>query len=380
MKIIAYYLPQFHTIPENDEWWGKGFTEWVNVKKAEPLFKDHNQPRIPLHNNYYNLLDVETLKWQAEIAKKYGIWGFCFYHYWFGDKLLLQKPMEILLEHPEIDLPYCVSWANENWTNQWVSNSPKILIKQEYGDKDEWKNHFDYLLSFFKDKRYIKKNNKPVVVIYKPTNIEKINSMIDFWNTLARENGFEGICFMSQISYEAKEKFEYFKNIDYILDYQPTNTFIELTRTKNRFIRSIKNSIKKFALMFGLDIEGKKLGGLKRYEYSDIWKKIIDRKPQLPNSVPGCFVDWDNTPRKQNKGTVLLNSNPQNLKKYLKLQIDNCEKNYKKDFMFMFAWNEWAEGGYLEPDTVYEESYLQAIKEALEESNSMPDIAAGSNL
>lgn len=379
MKIITFYLPQFHTIPENDEWWGEGFTEWVNVKKATPLFKGHNQPRVPLDNNYYNLLDVETLKWQAEIAKKHNIWGFCFYHYWFGNKMLLEKPMELLLNNTDIDIPFCISWANENWTNQWVSNSPKILIKQEYGDEEEWKNHFEYLLPFFKDKRYIKENNKPVVVIYKPTNIEKINSMIDFWNGLARENGFDGICFMSQISYEAQEKFEYFKKMDYILDYQPTNTFIELTRTKNGFMRSVKNFIKKCALKLGLDIAGKKMGGLKQNEYSDIWENIIAQKPKFSNSVPGCFVDWDNTPRKKNKGTVLVHSTPEKFKKYFKLQIENCKKNYDKNFMFMFAWNEWAEGGYLEPDEKFGYEYLNMIKESLAESNEIEN-DCGSNL
>ena len=160
MKIIAFYLPQFHNIPENDEWWGDGFTEWVNVKKAKPLFDGHVQPKEPLNDNYYNLLDDNIKIWQAKIAKEYGVYGFCYYHYWFNGKLLLEKPMEQMLNNKKIDIPFCISWANEPWTKAWV-NEKKVLIPQSYGGVNEWKEHFDYLLPFFKDERYIKVHNKP---------------------------------------------------------------------------------------------------------------------------------------------------------------------------------------------------------------------------
>ncbi len=373
MKIITYYLPQFHRIPENDKWWGEGFTEWVNVKKAQPLFKEHYQPRIPLNNNYYDLTDVNTLRWQVELAKKNHIWGFCFYHYWFGEKMLLQKPMELLLENKDIDMPFCISWANENWTNQWVSNNPKMLIRQQYGDEKEWEKHFQYLLPFFKDKRYIKENNKPVVVIYKPANMECVNEMIQYWNVLAQKEGFSGISYCSQISYQAKEQKEYYKNIDYLLDYQPTDVFISMTATKNRTIKRIKQIIKKCALWFGIDLEGKKITGLQQYDYEDVWKQVLAKVPAETRCVPGCFVDWDNTPRKQNKGTVLIHANPEIFKKYFRMQVENCRNQYRKDFMFMFAWNEWAEGGYLEPDEKFKDAYLRAIKEVLEELNEVPE-------
>ena len=166
MKVIAFYLPQFHTIPENDEWWGKGFTEWTNVKAAKPLFEGHVQPRIPLNNNYYNLLDDEVMEWQVELARQYGVYGFCFYHYWFDGHMLLEKPMENMLNSDKINFPYCICWANENWTNAWTANGDvKTLIKQTYGDREEWERHFSYLLDFFKDKNYIKENNKPLFVL-----------------------------------------------------------------------------------------------------------------------------------------------------------------------------------------------------------------------
>ena len=165
MKIIAFYLPQFHSFPENDEWWGKGFTEWTNVKRAKPSFKGHYQPRIPLNKNYYNLTDVNALKWQADIAKKYGVYGFCYYHYWFDGHMLMEKPMEIMLQNKEVDLPFCICWANENWTKAWAQHSRKVLIAQTYGDKKDWEKHFYYLLPFFKDKRYIYKDGMPIFVI-----------------------------------------------------------------------------------------------------------------------------------------------------------------------------------------------------------------------
>ena len=192
MKIITFYLPQFHEIPENNEWWGKGFTEWVNVKKAQPLYEGHEQPRVPLNENYYNLLDPNVQVWQAKIAKEYGVYGFCYYHYWFNGKLLLEKPMENMLKNRDIDIPFCVCWANEPWTRAWVGET-KVLIPQLYGEKREWKEHFDYLLPFFKDSRYICDDGKPLVVIYRPEVIECLNEMLDYWNELAIQEGFEGV-------------------------------------------------------------------------------------------------------------------------------------------------------------------------------------------
>ena len=149
MKIITFYLPQFHTIPENDEWWGEGFTEWVNMKKAQPLYEGHYQPRVPLNNNYYDLSDPETMRWQVSLANKYGVYGWCLYHYWFNGKLLLEKPVENLLRDKSLNIHYCLSWANEPWTNGWVAEKAKVLIAQRYGREKEWKEHFDYLLPFF---------------------------------------------------------------------------------------------------------------------------------------------------------------------------------------------------------------------------------------
>ena len=216
MRVIAMYLPQFHRVAENDEWWGKGFTEWTAVRAAEPLFDGHNQPRKPLDENYYDLLKKSTMQQQAALMKTYNIFGMCFYHYWFKDgRKILEKPAENLLRWKDIDMPFCFSWANESWTrtwskfndntNAWSSIFEKgktdetdngILLEQKYGDEKSWYQHFMYLLPFFLDSRYIRIENKPVFVFYKPISITCLQTMILYWNQLACENGLEGIYFV----------------------------------------------------------------------------------------------------------------------------------------------------------------------------------------
>lgn len=368
MKTIAFYLPQFHCIPENDEWWGKGFTEWVNVKKAKPLYDGHYQPRKPLDDFYYNLLDEKTMKWQVELAKKYGIYGFCMYHYWFDGKLLLEKPVEKYLNDKSLDLPFCLCWANENWTNVWAAKDAQILIGQTEGNYEKWKQHFEYFLPFFKDDRYIKINCKPLLIIYKPDMFAKMHEMMSYWNELAVEAGLGGITYASQLMPNDMENSKF----DYHIEYQPTTEYIELTKTKNIFVKKIKNIIKKIAKkVIKKDLEGMKTAHLAKYDYDEMWERIINKKVLNEKMIPGAFVDWDNTARKKSRGYVIDGACPEKFKHYFKRQIINARDNYKKDMIFMFAWNEWAESGYLEPDKKYGYGYLQAVKEALEETNEM---------
>ena len=221
MKIIAFYLPQFHNIPENDEWWGNGFTEWTNVKKAKPLYEGHMQPRVPLGGNYYNLLDDNVKIWQADLAKKYGVYGFCYYHYWFNGKMLLEKPMEQMLANKEVDIPFCICWANEPWTKAWVGDERKLLIAQEYGQEEEWKQHFMYLLPFFKDERYITKDGKPLFVFYRPDIVPCMKEMIETWDKLAKENGLSGITFAFQSGDYDWNNSKEAKLFDYDIEFQP---------------------------------------------------------------------------------------------------------------------------------------------------------------
>lgn len=376
MKIITFYLPQFHEIPENNKWWGKGFTEWVNVKKAKPLFNGHYQPRIPENKNYYNLLNKTTIEWQANIAKKYGIYGFCFYHYWFDGHMLLEKPMEIFLNDKNININFCISWANEDWTNAWTDGDNKTLISQTYGFKQDWIKHFNYFLKFFKDDRYIKINNKPLLIIYRPELIGCLNEMLDTWNELAIKEGFDGIEFAYQ-----HYNFSTIKNKDdsrfsYQIEYQPQYCMKEI---ENRKLIIVLKKLKNKADIFFQKIFHKKIeissifkGNLKKYDYDELWNNILKRNPENKKNVPGAFVGWDNTPRKGTRGSVVINNTPDKFESYMIKQINNAKEKYKKDMIFMFAWNEWAEGGYLEPDEKYKFKYLQAIKNSLEKTNENP--------
>lgn len=385
MKTIAFYLPQFHAIPENDEWWGKGFTEWVNVKKAEPLYEGHYQPRIPLSENYYNLLDIDVMKWQVSLAKKYGLYGFCFYHYWFGGHKLLEKPVDAFLEHTEIDFPFCLCWANEAWTNAWVSSQNKVLIEQNYGSQQEWKEHFDYLLPFFKDKRYICVDGKPLMVIYRPELIDCLNDMLDYLQQLAKENGLAGLTFAYQQVFFAEQKDKDDSRFAYQIEYQPSYAWRDMDKGGHKFLSAAKKK-----LITGLENHWSKMSdkrkktcwgkafelvldrvrdihpqGLTIQNYDEVWKTVLSRKPTNEKSVPGAFVDWDNTPRRRQTGRVFEGASPEKFEKYMTIQIRRAKEVYHKDMLFLFAWNEWAEGGYMEPDEKYGHAYLEALHNAL---------------
>ncbi|HEL2315798.1 MULTISPECIES: glycosyltransferase WbsX family protein [Streptococcus] len=375
MKTIAFYLPQFHTIPENDEWWGEGFTEWTNMKSAKSLFAGHQQPRIPLDKNYYNLLDDRTMEWQVNLAKQYGLYGFCFYHYWFDGHMLLEKPMEQMLHNPNINFPYTICWANEPWTNAWKSDeNAKTLIAQRYGGKDEWKRHFDYLLQFFRDENYILVNGKPLLVLYRPEIVDCLNPMLDYWEELAKEAGFEGMCFAyQQVSYylsSGKDE----SRFTYRIEYQPGYARYDSQKNSGglksnllSFRTAIRDLVSRVDKKLGTNIVSKLTKNSLAFEdYDELCTAIINRKGEDEKSVAGMFVDWDNTPRRGNRGRVCLGSTPEKFKYYMTKQVKNVQETYQNDMIFIFAWNEWAEGGYLEPDEKNKYGYLEALKESLE--------------
>lgn len=382
MKIIAFYLPQFHNIPENDEWWGNGFTEWTNVKKAKPLYEGHMQPRVPLGGNYYNLLDDNVKIWQADLAKKYGVYGFCYYHYWFNGKMLLEKPMEQMLANKEVDIPFCICWANEPWTKAWVGDEKKLLIAQEYGQEEEWKQHFMYLLPFFKDERYITKNGKPLFVFYRPDIVPCMKEMIETWDKLAKENGLSGITFAFQSGDYDWNNSKEANLFDYDIEFQPPYASHWLYSNDGKIISALKKCRRLLAgwagKKFGIDLyrygtaQYKKMTGQTVANYDSMWQKIIEAKPVRSNSIPGAFVKWDNTPRHGERGQINVGT-PEKFEYYLSKQIKHAREDYHEDMIFMYAWNEWAEGGYLEPDEDDKYGYLEAIKRALEENNEFPE-------
>ena len=377
MKIIPVYLPQFHPIPENDAWWGEGFTEWTNVKKAKPLFDGHYQPRVPLNENYYDLTSLDTLKWQAELAKKYGIYGFCIYHYWFNGHLLLEKPMEMLLKHPEIDLKYCISWANHDWTDGWKSGEGRehILIGHDFDDEGDWVAHFNYMLPFFKDPRYITENNKPFMVIYIPNIIRKLEKMLETWTKLARKSGFSGLTYIYQSAMSCFDPSWDKHLFDYGLQFQPGFLDWKERSSTNawrwRLIKWLRPLKRKLSLNTSLR-KVSKIVSVRSYD--DAWEKILALAPEDKQpTIPTAFVDWDNTPRKGNDGSVFREATPEKFNKYLKRLIIRAKKVYNTDKIFIFAWNEWAEGGYLEPDEKFKFGYLEAIRDALVDTGEFPN-------
>ncbi len=364
MNIIAFYLPQYYAFPENDKWWGKGFTEWTNVKKAKPLYKGHYQPTIPLNNNFYCLEDVDVMRWQANLAKKYGITGFCFYHYWFGEgRQLMQKPVENYLAHPDIDFPFCLCWANHNWSRTWVGGDKDILMEVKYGDQEEWEKHFSYLLSYFRDNRYIKKDGKPILIIYQPQLINCYKEMICYFQDRAKEEGLKGITIIAQSMFENGSN-EIEEHINYKIEYEPNYSRERAWKHKRETLRycpkflidlylyKLKGIIKK--------ITNGKLCYYRTYNYDAIWNYIIKRPEHNSKLLPGAFVKCDVTPRRQERALIYKGDTPEKYRNYLQKII---EKNKSKsDLLFLSAWNEWGEGMYLEPDEKNGYGYLEATR------------------
>ena len=373
MKIIPVYLPQFHCIPENDEWWGEGFTEWVNVKGAQPLFEGHYQPRVPLDNNYYDLSDVETLRWQCKLAREYGIYGFCFYHYWVNGKLLLHKPMEMLLKHPEIDINYCLSWANHDWTDGWKASdrAPKILLAHDFDNEQDWVDHFNYMLPFFRDSRYMSDDNKPYMIIYIPNIIRKLSKMLKLWEKMAIEVGFDGLTFVYQSAASSFDPNWDRSNFSYGIETNPgyVNMYNGQGGIKYPKLMKYSRAIKKFfGIKRQLYLKKNDHQQVTKCDYDTTWENILKLRPKRPNMIPTAFVDWDNTPRHGKRGSVYLGASPGKFEKYFDQLIFNAKEYYKTDKIFVFAWNEWAEGGHLEPDEKFGYRYLEAIKKVLENS------------
>ena len=374
MKVIPVYLPQFHCIPENDRWWGKGFTEWTNMKSAQPLFEGHNQPRVPLDNNYYDLSDIATLKWQCELARKYGIYGFCMYHYWFSGKTLLEKPMEMLLAHPEIDIHYCISWANGEWRDAWKrkdTKQSKILIFDDYDDEQLWVDHFNYMLPFFKDKRYMREDGKPILVIYAPHLIPKLNKMLDLWDTMAKENGLSGLIYIYQSAASSLDRSWDRSRFTYGVEMNPGYAHVVGTLHHNqyklRLIKIVNHLKRKLNIKRSLYVSRSE-SQIKHVDYDQVWQKILSLRPEEgQNTIPCAFTDWDNSPRFGKNGIVYDGVTTQKFYHYFALLCQNAKKYYKSDKVFVFAWNEWAEGGYLEPDQLYGLGFLEAIKKVLDE-------------
>lgn len=376
VKPIAFYLPQFHAIPENDRAWGEGFTEWTNLKKAQPLFDGHEQPRVPLHGNYYNLLDDDVKIWQARLARAHGVFGFCYYHYWFGrGKMLLERPAEQMLENPAIDLPFCFSWANENWSRRWDGGQQEVIMAQDYGEESDWLAHLNYLLPFFRDERYITLDGAPVFLIYKPEEIPRLRDMIACWQREIRKHGFPGLCLMIQNPAWFLRPDYNKEGFAYQVQFQP---FFALGTRANGTARReamhrLHRALRSAGLAPAFDCLYAALREKRhrpqgepaqtRLDYDEIWSCIL-RSPSSPERIECAFTDWDNTPRKKN-GYMHLGASPEKFEMYMTRLLQKIRRSGQPPLVFINAWNEWCEGAYLEPDERHGYAYIEALSRAL---------------
>lgn len=365
-KLLAIYFPQFHRTPENDMWWGDGFTDWQLVRDAKPLFEDHYQPRIPLDENYYNPCEWSVLQSQIELARKFGVYGFMFYHYWFDGKLILEKPLETFRDNIDLDFPFCLSWANGSWTRQWIGNNEILLEQKHLVDETLWTKHFEYLLPFFKDRRAIKIDNKPVFCVYNPNLIQETRRMFALWDKLAKDNGLDGIYYIAMKNYEFADTgfLEYY---DGLMKFQPREANTSKKNKSRQKLMSIKwmrglpevvqNRINGFRLRF----KGKTIRPSNK-----IWEHIIDNAyindyPYDLDVYESAFFDWDNTARYRQKATIYTNLTMKEKERYM-LQLKTKAENANSPFIVFNAWNEWSESAYLEPDIKNGFSHLEIIR------------------
>lgn len=352
-KIIALYLPQYHPTKENDEWWGPGFTEWTNVGKAKPLFKGHYQPKVPKDLGYYDLRLHESRIAQAELANKFGVDGFCYYHYRFAKgKKLLEKPFEEVLTSGKPDFPFMLCWANESWHRKFWSADKVVgketLVEQTYGGTEDFTEHFYELLPAFKDSRYIKIHDKPAFMVYKPLEIPSVVDFIALWNELALENGLKGIHFIGHSLDAEKEK-------DSILDagFDAVNS--------NRLLNARDKSHSKFKAF-----TAKVLRRIFNLPFILSYKSVLENlthKEDYEQIVYPCILpNWDHTPRSGRQGFLLHNSTPSLFGKHIKNVFDAIKlKPIDDQICFIKSWNEWGEGNYMEPDMKYGTAYLEEL-------------------
>lgn len=384
-RIIALYLPQFHRIPENDLWWGPGFTEWTNVAKSKPLFRGHNQPRIPADLGFYDLRLPEIREQQAELAKEAGIEGFCYYHYWFGKgQQLLERPFNEVVKSGKPDFPFCLCWANHTWSNKtWKQKSAfqhdSILIKQEYLGIEDDTAHFYSLLPAFRDDRYMKIDGKLIFVIYDPYKFKNLPLFIQNWRELATKNGLKGFHFIgmtpSTLTFKTtnsgttyrvmpnlKSSAEVFQNLlDMGVD--AVNSFGK-RRGEMLYEGKYRNLVKTILRRCGIPF-----GNIK-YDYPRTVRNFFAPEDKWENVYPTILPQWDRTPRVASKDGIYINATPENFEKHI-LQAFSLikDKQPEHQILFLKSWNEWGEGNYVEPDLTYGHGFLKAIQNSIYKFN-----------
>lgn len=356
MEIIAFYLPQYHPTPHNNEWWGEGFTEWTNVAKAKSLYPGHYQPKIPSDLGFYDLRLAEVREKQAALAKAAGVTGFCYYHYWFGGgQKELELPFESVLKSGSPDFPFCLCWANESWHKKFwnkdgtMSAESKILAEQKYLGTHDNTDHFYYLLPAFKDSRYIRIGNKPIFMIYRPLSFPNVDKLIAEWNHLAKSNGLDGIHFIGY-SLHVGQEYDKIKSLGFDainscrLGYGNQTTLM-------RYLYRLTG------ILFNIP---------RIFSYKSVLKQLVGDEERRDDVYPTLIPNWDHTPRSGRRGYVYHNSTPAFFKRHAE-QVLRLVMHKKDKTIFLKSWNEWGEGNYMEPDLKYGKGYINALKDAITE-------------
>lgn len=354
IRAIAFYLPQFHPIPENDEWWGKGFTEWTNTAKAKPLFKGHYQPHVPADLGFYDLRCPETRIAQAELAKRYGVDGFCYYHYWFAGRRLLQRPFEEVVASGEPDFPFCLCWANQTWTGIWHGSPNRILMEQTYPGLDDHELHFRALFPAFCDARYITIDKKPVFIVYDPEDLSHSVRVTDFWRSMAVRAGLPGLFLLAV--HNSPEWNPHAAGFDGVIISRlpPRRFYMKQWVTWKEPVRKLKY----------WNADRRRLPTIHRYEF--VTRHLITDRVAGIESFPCVIPNWDNTPRSGENGLVMQGSTPGLFRRHLVRALERTNDNPNgRSIVFIKSWNEWAEGNHLEPDLRFGNGYLEVLREEL---------------
>ena len=374
-RVIAFYLPQFHPIPENDLWWGKGFTEWTNVAKAKPQFRGHVQPKIPADLGFYDLRLPEVREAQAEMARDCGVEGFCYWHYWFGNgKTLLERPFNEVLSSGKPDFPFCLGWANHSWSNKtWQKNTTfqkdTMFMEQLYGDETDYVKHFYTILPAFKDKRYITVDGKPLFFIFDPIGFPDLKKFTELWRKLAIENGVKGIDFVGKTA--SVGKFDKGVTHDYLSDARERYDSVlakgmDAVNSVN-LRRAELLAVGKYSKM--MDRLLNKLipsSKVEKYDYRKIIQHLLTEEDKEENIYPTILPRWDKTPRLGKQAYVYINSTPELFEKSVRQAVDFVKnKEPEHRIIFLQAWNEWGEGNFMEPDLEFGHGYLDALKRVI---------------
>lgn len=367
MKIISFYLPQFHPTPENDEWWGPGFTEWTKVAPCRPRFRGHYQPHIPADLGFYDLRLEDTRVAQVALASHYGIDGFCYYHYWFNGKLLLGRPFSEVLASGNPDFPFCLCWANENWTQAWDGREKQVLIRQNYTEEDD-REHIDWLLKAFGDNRYIKIDDRPLFLIYRPDNIPDCELMIKIWKKAVHQKGFPDmyLCAVKSGFTNKTDKELLSQGFDAIVDFQPNRTDFPSPTNAKSWLYDLARKIMPNNLYQRIKVQ---VSANKILNYQEIVQRIMQKEQDVSHrEFPCVFPSWDNSARRRS-ATIIQNTDPSIYEKWLAESIKKVQVYPEAErFVFINAWNEWAEGCHLEPDQLNGHAFLEATLNAVSSS------------